>query len=52
MDREIYEKYQALQTERPDVIFGGRLARYKYYDMHQVIAGALAAARREFGGVN
>jgi UDP-galactopyranose mutase len=50
-DREIYEKYAALQAESPNVIFGGRLARYKYYDMHQVIAGALAAARRELRGV-
>jgi UDP-galactopyranose mutase len=49
-DREIYEKYVEMQRERPNVIFGGRLARYKYYDMHQVIAGALAEARREFSG--
>lgn len=46
-DREIYEKYAAMQREHPSVIFGGRLARYKYYDMHQVIAGALAVARKE-----
>lgn len=46
-DREVYSKYAALQDEFPNVIFGGRLARYKYYDMHQVIAGALATARRE-----
>jgi len=49
-DREMYEKYSALQSESPNVIFGGRLARYKYYDMHQVIAGALATARKELGG--
>jgi UDP-galactopyranose mutase len=49
-DREMYEKYAALQAERPNVIFGGRLARYKYYDMHQVIAGALASARKELSG--
>jgi UDP-galactopyranose mutase len=52
VDREMYEKYQALQSERPNVIFGGRLARYKYYDMHQVIAGALATARRELSGTD
>jgi len=50
-DRDMYAKYAALQSERPDVIFGGRLARYKYYDMHQVIAGALAVARKELTGV-
>ena len=49
-DREKCEKYTALQTQAPNVIFGGRLARYKYYDMHQVIAGALAVARRELNG--
>jgi UDP-galactopyranose mutase len=46
-DREKYEEYVGLQRECRNVIFGGRLARYKYYDMHQVIAGALAQARRE-----
>ncbi len=46
-DRAMYAKYAALQGEQGNVIFGGRLARYKYYDMHQVIAGALATARRE-----
>jgi UDP-galactopyranose mutase len=51
-DREMYARYSALQRERPNVIFGGRLARYKYYDMHQVIAGALAEARRELTGSN
>ena len=30
-------------------IFGGRLAEYKYYDMHQVIGSALAKARKIIG---
>lgn len=34
-------KYQELQNEYPNFIFGGRLAEYKYYDMHQVIENAL-----------
>ena len=50
-DREKYDKYVELQRERRNVIFGGRLARYKYYDMHQVIAGALAEARKELAGI-
>jgi UDP-galactopyranose mutase len=33
------------------VIFRGRLALYKYYDMGQVIGNALASARRELSGV-
>lgn len=32
----VYEQYRRL-SERENVIFGGRLAEYKYYDMHQVI---------------
>jgi UDP-galactopyranose mutase len=50
-DRAMYEKYVALQRELPNLIFGGRLARYKYYDMHQVIASALAVARKEFSAI-
>lgn len=35
---KIYQHLTALET---NVFFGGRLAEYKYYDMHQVIASAL-----------
>ncbi|AUC77160.1 UDP-galactopyranose mutase [Olleya sp. Bg11-27] len=35
-----YLKYKKL-SKNSNVIFGGRLAEYKYYDMHQVIASAL-----------
>jgi UDP-galactopyranose mutase len=38
---EIYKKYQEISEGLNGVIFGGRLARYVYYDMHQVIAQAL-----------
>ncbi|MFS2224595.1 UDP-galactopyranose mutase [Pantoea sp. B65] len=37
----LYKKYRALAKEQDNVIFGGRLAEYKYYDMHQVVASAL-----------
>ena len=47
-DRDVYSKYADLEQTETRVVFGGRLARYKYYDMHQVIAAALTAARREF----
>ncbi len=36
-----YEKYKELSMKKDNIIFGGRLAQYKYYDMHQVIACAL-----------
>lgn len=45
----LYEKYKALAATRPDVIFGGRLGQYKYYDMDKVIAAALSAVDEEFG---
>lgn len=37
----VYKKYYDLASKELNVIFGGRLAEYKYYDMHQVIASAL-----------
>ena len=45
----LYEEYKALAATRPDVIFGGRLGQYKYYDMDKVIAAALTAVDAEFG---
>ncbi len=45
----LYEKYKTLAATRPDVIFGGRLGQYKYYDMDKVIAAALTAVDDEFG---
>lgn len=37
----IYKKYKEMADALSNVHFGGRLATYKYYDMHQVIASAL-----------
>lgn len=38
---DLYARYKELANGQEKVIFGGRLAEYKYYDMHQVIASAL-----------
>jgi len=46
-DRKRLAQYQALQEKEERVIFGGRLAQYRYYDMHQVIASALKTAKDE-----
>jgi len=35
-----------LANLRPNLIIGGRLAEYKYYDMHQVIASALSKVKK------
>ncbi len=37
----LYAQYAALAAQTPNVIFGGRLAEYKYYDMHQIIDNVL-----------
>ena len=37
----LYAQYKEMADSLPNVIFGGRLAEYRYYDMHQVIAAAL-----------
>lgn len=47
-NNELYKKYQRLSQGTPNVIFGGRLGMYKYYDMHQVIAAALVTVKQEF----
>ena len=39
----LYREYKALADQESHVLFGGRLGEYKYYDMDQVIAAALAA---------
>ena len=48
----VLKKYQTLASEESNLIFGGRLAEYRYYDMHQVIGSALVKARRELGEAN
>ena len=45
----LYAKYKALADAETNVIFGGRLGMYKYFDMHHVIAEALACVGKEFG---
>lgn len=41
---KLYEKYKELATKNKNIIFGGRLAEYKYYDMAPVIEKALNIA--------
>ena len=45
----LYARYRELADREENVIFGGRLGTYQYYNMDQVIAAALADARKEFG---
>jgi UDP-galactopyranose mutase len=40
----LYEKYLSLSKKEENTYFAGRLGRYRYYNMDQVIAEALALA--------
>lgn len=43
----LYDKYRKIAENEANVIFGGRLGNYKYYDMNKVIEAALEYARKE-----
>ncbi|MDR1792560.1 MAG: UDP-galactopyranose mutase [Bacteroidales bacterium] len=43
----LYEKYKTLVNKELNVVFGGRLAEYKYYDMDKVIERALSVYEQE-----
>jgi UDP-galactopyranose mutase len=44
----LYSKYKKKSETIKNVIFGGRLAEYKYYDKHQIVASALVSIKNEF----
>ena len=44
---KLFEKYQKLAENEPNVIFGGRLGMYQYFDMWQVIEEALKLVSKE-----
>ncbi len=43
----LYQQYKALAAREANVVFGGRLGEYRYYDMDQVIAAALERFEEE-----
>ena len=45
----LYQQYKALAEKERNIIFGGRLGEYKYYDMDAVIAAALEMCAKVFG---
>lgn len=45
---KLYQDYKTLADAEPNVIFGGRLGEYKYYDMDAVIASALNKCKELF----
>lgn len=40
-NNSLYLKYKELADQETNIIFGGRLAEYKYYDMHHIVEKAL-----------
>lgn len=47
VNQAVYEKYHELAAKEENVIFGGRLAEYKYYDMAPIIAAVMALFNKE-----
>lgn len=43
----LYAEYRKLAEKEPNVLFGGRLGQYRYYDMDKVIASALEMVQSE-----
>ena len=43
---KIYSLYEGLSKQEEKVHFGGRLGKFKYYDMHQVIASSLSDSKK------
>lgn len=46
----LYNQYKELSKNESNIIFGGRLGEYKYYDMDAVIASVLDMCEKEFNG--
>lgn len=46
-NNHLYKSYKKLAEKYGNIIFGGRLGQYRYYDMHQVIAVALQCVEKE-----
>jgi len=42
LNSELYAKYKGLADKEENVIFGGRLAEYKYYDMAPTVERAMS----------
>lgn len=47
-NNNLYQEYKKLADAQGNVIFGGRLGQYRYYDMDKVIEAALACVAEEF----
>jgi UDP-galactopyranose mutase len=46
-NNELFAKYKALGEREKNVVFGGRLGMYRYFDMNNIVDEALKCAARE-----
>jgi len=51
-NNNLYSKYKQAAAQQTNVIFGGRLAEYKYYDMDQIIGSALSKMKKLKAGLS
>ncbi|MBO3116195.1 UDP-galactopyranose mutase [Winogradskyella sp. DF17] len=51
-NQAVYKKYKDKASTLPNIIFGGRLAEYRYYDMHQIIGSSLSKVKKEIESFN
>ena len=51
-NNSMYDEYARKAKEESNVIFGGRLGSYKYYDMDKIIEASLEAVRQEMQSFN
>ena len=47
VNNELLKKYELLAKEYPNILFGGRLGQYKYFDMDDTIKEALNLIEKE-----
>ena len=50
-NQSLYQQYRTKADAQENLILGGRLAEYKYYDMDKVIESAFALVETELGGL-
>ena len=50
LNNERYEKYRLEAEKQNNLIIGGRLGNYKYYDMDKTIVNALEVCKKELAG--
>lgn len=46
INEELFKRYEALAKKQNNIIFVGRLAQYRYYNMDQVVGAALTSAKK------